>query len=482
MTINATPTFTFGQNLTPAQLQSMQGLRGDHASQLQNIGTFGQATESTDPYQTQVGNIPQTWQLRSGDSFSPSISYNPGRTYTGIGDSMTESPNPNGHYAIMQPANLSTWGNSDRTGEWDADTGQWLGYSTGATDLRNLANWAATSVGAYYGANALAGGEGGALSGMDLAADNPSMWNVGNISASGSVAGAAAPSSASTSTAGGMPAGATPTATTPASSWDLSKVASNPKVWQAGLGLAGAVMNSFSGSPSIGSSGGVSDYTKAAIATSNSGKYNEVGPYGSNTWTLRPGADPNNPQPGDYIRTTTFEPGQQQLLDQTTAGKLGAGGLAQSQVSDIAGGRQAVQDALYKQYTANYDQRYNRDEEALRTRLLNEGLDPNSEAGKNELLQFRQNKDAAYADAQQRAITGADAQQNSAVARLANILAMSGPSMPTSANSSGGNPTDLLTAANQTYNAQLAASNASKAQNTQNFNSLIALIAAMNGG
>ena len=482
MTINATPTFTFGQNLTPAQLQSMQGLRGDHASQLQNIGTFGQATESTDPYQTQVGNIPQTWQLRSGDSFSPSISYNPGSTYTGIGDSMTESPNPNGHYAIMQPANLSTWGNSDRTGEWDADTGQWLGYSTGATDLRNLANWAATSVGAYYGANALAGGEGGALSGMDLAADNPSMWNVGNISASGSVAGAAAPSSASTSTAGGMPAGATPTATTPASSWDLSKVASNPKVWQAGLGLAGAVMNSFSGSPSIGSSGGVSDYTKAAIATSNSGKYNEVGPYGSNTWTLRPGADPNNPQPGDYIRTTTFEPGQQQLLDQTTAGKLGAGGLAQSQVSDIAGGRQAVQDALYKQYTANYDQRYNRDEEALRTRLLNEGLDPNSEAGKNELLQFRQNKDAAYADAQQRAITGADAQQNSAVARLANILAMSGPSMPTSANSSGGNPTDLLTAANQTYNAQLAASNASKAQNTQNFNSLIALIAAMNGG
>jgi len=482
MTINATPTFTFGQNLTPAQLQSMQGLRGDHASQLQNIGTFGQATESTDPYQTQVGNIPQTWQLRSGDSFSPSISYNPGSTYTGIGDSMTESPNPNGHYAIMQPANLSTWGNSDRTGEWDADTGQWLGYSTGATDLRNLANWAATSVGAYYGANALAGGEGGALSGMDLAADNPSMWNVGNISASGSVAGAAAPSSASTSTAGGMPAGATPTATTPASSWDLSKVASNPKVWQAGLGLAGAVMNSFSGSPSIGSSGGVSDYTKAAIATSNSGKYNEVGPYGSNTWTLRPGADPNNPQPGDYIRTTTFEPGQQQLLDQTTAGKLGAGGLAQSQVSDIAGGRQAVQDALYKQYTANYDQRYNRDEEALRTRLLNEGLDPNSEAGKNELLQFRQNKDAAYADAQQRAITGADAQQNSAVARLANILAMSGPSMPTSANSSGGNPTDLLTAANQTYNAQLAASNASKAQNTQNINSLIGLIAAMNGG
>jgi len=241
-------------------------------------------------------------------------------------------------------------------------------------------------------------------------------------------------------------------------------------------------MNSFSGSPSIGSSGGVSDYTKAAIATSNSGKYNEVGPYGSNTWTLRPGADPNNPQPGDYIRTTTFEPGQQQLLDQTTAGKLGAGGLAQSQVSDIAGGRQAVQEALYKQYTNNFDQRYNRDEEALRTRLLNEGLDPNSEAGKNELLQFRQNKDAAYADAQQRAITGADAQQNSAVARLANILAMSGPSMPTSANSSGGNPTDLLTAANQTYNAQLAASNASKAQNTQNFNSLIALIAAMNGG
>lgn len=479
MTINATPTFTFGQNLTPAQLQSMQGLRGDHASQLQNIGTFGQVTESTDPYQTQVGNIPQTWQLRSGDSFSPSISYNPGSTYTGIGDSMTESPNPNGHYVIMQPANLSTWGNSDRTGEWDADTGQWLGYSTGATDLRNLANWAATSVGAYYGANALAGG--GAPTGAESGLWGGETTRAGlmagmNGEAAGSIgameAGAGAGAGTAAASAGGS-------AATPASGWDLSKVASNPKVWQAGLGLAGAAMNSSSGTPS---SGGVSDYTKAAIATSNSGKYNEVGPYGSNTWTLRPGADPNNPQPGDYIRTTTLDPGQQQLLDQTTAGKLGAGGLAQSQVSDIAGGRQAVQDALYKQYTANFDQRYGRDEEALRTRLLNEGLDPNSEAAKNELLQFRQNRDAAYADAQQRAITGADAQQNSAVARLANILAMSGPSMPTSANSSGGNPTDLLTAANQTYNAQLAASNASKAQNTQNINSLIALLAAINGG
>lgn len=41
----------------------------------------------------------------------------------------------------------------------------------------------------------------------------------------------------------------------------------------------------------------------------------EVDPYGSRTWTLRPGADPKNPQPGDYVVSTSLNPAQQGLLD-----------------------------------------------------------------------------------------------------------------------------------------------------------------------
>lgn len=41
----------------------------------------------------------------------------------------------------------------------------------------------------------------------------------------------------------------------------------------------------------------------------------EYDPYGSRRWTLRPGADPKNPQPGDYISTTELSPDQQRILD-----------------------------------------------------------------------------------------------------------------------------------------------------------------------
>lgn len=41
---------------------------------------------------------------------------------------------------------------------------------------------------------------------------------------------------------------------------------------------------------------------------------NQYGPTGSVEWTLRPGADPMNPKPGDFIQKTTLSPAEQQLL------------------------------------------------------------------------------------------------------------------------------------------------------------------------
>lgn len=72
------------------------------------------------------------------------------------------------------------------------------------------------------------------------------------------------------------------------------------------------------------------DYAAAAVAqgqenrdtarfNAGANRVNQITPQGSSTWTIRPGADLNNPQPGDYIQTTTLSPHQQGLYDQTAA-------------------------------------------------------------------------------------------------------------------------------------------------------------------
>lgn len=53
----------------------------------------------------------------------------------------------------------------------------------------------------------------------------------------------------------------------------------------------------------------------AAQYNTNSNRVNQVGPQGQITWSTRPGADPNNPQAGDYTQTTSYSPEQQSLYD-----------------------------------------------------------------------------------------------------------------------------------------------------------------------
>lgn len=222
------------------------------------------------------------------------------------------------------------------------------------------------------------------------------------------------------------------------------------------------------------------DYKGQAIAQANSGKYNEMTPYGSVGWSIRPGADPNNPQPGDYLRTTTLAPEQQQLYDTNVATQLKAGLAGQQMLGGIGDG-QAASDAAYRRATRYYDTNFGRDESALRTQLINSGLTEGTEAYRNAMEQFNQRKDSAYSDAADRAVAAGDQQQNSAVARLANILAISRGQSPTSDNASGGNSTDLLNAANNQYQAQLGQVNADNAQAAGTTSALgsVAMMAAM---
>lgn len=178
---------------------------------------------------------------------------------------------------------------------------------------------------------------------------------------------------------------------------------------------------------------------EAALATGALNRPTQVNPYGQTSWSLKPGADANNPQPGDWIQTQTLAPEQQQILDVNNQNALQLGQLANTgigQAGDVIGQkydtsklptkagdintdpnkylaeRQQVQDAAYDRATQYYDQRYARDENALKTELASKGLTEGSEAYANAMAEFNRNKDTAYADATDRAVLAGGQEQS----------------------------------------------------------------------
>ena len=140
----------------------------------------------------------------------------------------------------------------------------------------------------------------------------------------------------------------------------------------------------------------------------------EITPYGSKTWSLRSGADPNNPQVGDWISTEQLNAQQQQLLDAGTARAGMFGDLATSALGELSAtglntgfDRRAVEDALFKNLTRNYGEQFGRQEATLRDRLVNQGLDENSEAFRRQVEDFDTFRQGAYDDATSRAVFGA---------------------------------------------------------------------------
>lgn len=247
------------------------------------------------------------------------------------------------------------------------------------------------------------------------------------------------------------------------------------------------------------------DYAGQAIATANSGKYNEQTPFGSVTWGAAPGTDPSNPQPGSYSRTTTLNPTQQKLQDQGDYNQLVSGGIASRMLQYIPTGEEGsknhvsaadLTDNYYRRGTQYMQQRQGDQSEALRTQLQNQGLTEGSTAYDRSIRNLRQTQDSAWADATDRALIanqeiplkvaqvndGLDnssaARSNSAVNRLAQLLAFSKGQVPTSGNSAGGGQTDLATAGANSYKTQLGQVNAENAQNAQGWSTAAGLVAA----
>lgn len=157
MAINKNPYLAFEVDLTPEQLAEIQALtsRWTEPTSRTQWNDGGEYTITEPGFYG--GKL-------SDDKFSPYINWIPNYIWTGLGDNYRREIDPSGAGywgPISQPANISTWGRSDRTGTWDPNTGKWLGYQTESTDLRDFANWAGTIAATYFGGQALAGAGGG---------------------------------------------------------------------------------------------------------------------------------------------------------------------------------------------------------------------------------------------------------------------------------------------------------------------------------
>lgn len=290
------------------------------------------------------------------------------------------------------------------------------------------------------------------------------------------------------------------------------------------------------------------DYAGAAAATAEGNKAaalaagalnrpTQITPTGSQTWSLKEGADPNNPQPGDWIATTSYSPEQQKLYEGQTSARqglvntanVGVGGLAGLGVGQGLGNttpsftgdvsktadqfsadRQAISDALYANQTKYLGDQFARDDERLRSQLLSRGLTEGSAAYDNALRDQQRAQNDAYGTAANNAtsqsaqmqklmqdalLNSASTQQNLYLQGLSGaateqnqplnqILALLGGGQVSQPNLQGYGQygqyqgADLLGAANARYNSGLASAQYNNQVNSQNMQDLGMMFAA----
>lgn len=192
----------------------------------------------------------------------------------------------------------------------------------------------------------------------------------------------------------------------------------------------------------------IDQQTQSNIDTANANaalnRPDEVNPYGSRQYTLREGADPKNPQPGDWISTTTLTPEQQRLLDTTTGVSQSKADLAQSAYGRVedslgqaldtsglparAGGnvplspadydvmRKQYEDAYYNKATQYADERFTRQGSALDASLLNSGFAAGSEGFDNAKTEFGRQQNDFYGNAANEAILAGGTEASRALA------------------------------------------------------------------
>jgi len=392
MAVNQNPYLAFERDLTPEQLAEMTALtkRWTEPTSQTRWNEGGEYTISNPGFYG--GKL-------SDDKFSPYLNWIPNYIGTGSGENFSTEIDPSGAGywgPISQPANISTWGRSDRTGTWDPNTGKWLGYQTESTGLRDFANFVGTAAAMYFGGQALAGaGGGGAAAGGAgaaaggtggmTAAEQAAMMAANGMSDAEIIAALGAEGATSAGlmgVGGGAAAGGT----------TLTPWYADPAVQRAAIGAGTTLLSN-----SIGGGGGAdpSQVNPAQLAQItqannqntwqqqlNASRVNSVTPEGSSTWSQTPqfnqgaydqamqawqaAGNPNLPQPTreqfttqQWTNTQTLNPQNQALRDAQRGFQQDAAnalpGAAQRYLSGAAQGpnRSGIPDF---QYTASTQQ------------------------------------------------------------------------------------------------------------------------------
>lgn len=212
-------------------------------------------------------------------------------------------------------------------------------------------------------------------------------------------------------------------------------------------------------------------------------------PLGSQTFT-QTGTDPTSGAP-TYRTDINLTPEQQQLYEQQAQQNLQLGDIAGGMMGQVKGGyakpldvggldayRKQAQDAVYDRNAAYLDPQFARGEESTRTRLANQGVVEGSEAWKNAMTDFGMEKEMAYRQARNDAVTAGSGERAQGMQELfalrnqplnefnalrsASPVAMPQFSAPAASNT---NPADLQGAIYGSYQGQMNAWNAKQQAN-----------------
>lgn len=182
-----------------------------------------------------------------------------------------------------------------------------------------------------------------------------------------------------------------------------------------------------------------------------------------------------------FSATTTLSPTGQKLFDLNNQSKLNlgnAGVTASGKINDILGSNvdlsnDAVENRLFQLGTARLQPQFDRDNEAMRTQLINSGIRPGSDAWKTEMTRLSQSKNDALDNlvlsGHQTAVNDILTERNQPLNEIASLMSGSQVSQPNLTNTPNTNVAgtdyagmvrDNYNAANQQYQSELQQNNA----------------------
>jgi hypothetical protein len=213
-----------------------------------------------------------------------------------------------------------------------------------------------------------------------------------------------------------------------------------------------------------------------AIANAWLGNTNRVGPDGTTTWNQSGMTSMHDPFTGEtyqvprFTETVTLSPEQQAIYDKTNAAKGSMADLAAQQSSFLKDymakpidlSNEATEARLWELGSSRLDPRFARDEQALKTSLLNRGIREGSEAWTAAMGDMGQAKNDAYnqllLSGRSQATQEAMAERNQPINEITALLSGSQVGVPQFSNNQQPTipTTDNAGLINQNYQQQMA--------------------------